>query len=227
MTSVYQWQPDCFPPSAAAPEVCRGDAPSAGHRWQAVWASDWRTGKSPEDEEARKSMERLRLACSRYIVAMAVRRLLMETGSVTDRGCTSPLYSRVRRAMRRRDPSIRAHSRTDPESENGCGHVHDRAAAYGTELFWEFLWGDPRQIYDRDNDHKRTFLDMRELRIAYRRFGIRHEIIRRVPQKWEELTPAQFLLVSQLYLQGNRRTILPEGVLFPAVRGRFRHLLQL
>ena len=31
-------------------------------------------------------MERLRLACSRYIVAMAVRRLLMETGSVTDRG---------------------------------------------------------------------------------------------------------------------------------------------
>ena len=58
----------------------------------------------PEDEEARKSMERLRLACSRYIVAMAVRRLLMETGSVTDRGCTSPLYSRVRRAMRRRDP---------------------------------------------------------------------------------------------------------------------------
>lgn len=42
---------------------------------------------------------------------------------------------------------------------------------------------------------------MRELRIAYRRFGIRHEIIRRVPQKWEELTPAQFLLVSRLYLQ--------------------------
>ena len=42
---------------------------------------------------------------------------------------------------------------------------------------------------------------MRELRITYRRFGIRHEIIRRVPQKWEELTPAQFLLVSRLYLQ--------------------------
>lgn len=42
---------------------------------------------------------------------------------------------------------------------------------------------------------------MRELRIAYRRFGIRHEIIHRVPQKWEELTPAQFLLVSRLYLQ--------------------------
>ncbi len=68
---------------------------------------------------------------------------------------------------------------------------------------------------------------MRELRIAYRRFGIRHEIIRRIPQKWEELTPAQFLLVSRLYPLGNRRTILPEGVLFPAVRGRFRHLLQL
>lgn len=42
---------------------------------------------------------------------------------------------------------------------------------------------------------------MRELRIAYRRFGIHHEIILRVPQKWEELTPTQFLLVSRLYLQ--------------------------
>ena len=42
---------------------------------------------------------------------------------------------------------------------------------------------------------------MRELRITYRRLGVRHEIIRRVPQKWEELTPAQFLLVSRLYLQ--------------------------
>lgn len=42
---------------------------------------------------------------------------------------------------------------------------------------------------------------MKELRIAYRSFGIRHEIIRLVPEKWEELTPVQFLLVSRLYLQ--------------------------
>ena len=37
---------------------------------------------------------------------------------------------------------------------------------------------------------------MRELRIAYRKFGIRHEIIRRVPQKWEELTPADYLMAD-------------------------------
>lgn len=42
---------------------------------------------------------------------------------------------------------------------------------------------------------------MRELRITYRSFGIRHEVIRWVPMKWEELTPSQFLLVSRLYLQ--------------------------
>ena len=42
---------------------------------------------------------------------------------------------------------------------------------------------------------------MRELRITYRRLGVRHEIIRQIPQKWEELTPTQFLLVSRLYLQ--------------------------
>ena len=42
---------------------------------------------------------------------------------------------------------------------------------------------------------------MRELRMAYRSFGVRREIICRVPQKWEELTPSQFLLVSRFYLQ--------------------------
>lgn len=42
---------------------------------------------------------------------------------------------------------------------------------------------------------------MRELRIIYHSFGVRHKIIRQVPQKWEELTPAQFLLVARLYLQ--------------------------
>lgn len=42
---------------------------------------------------------------------------------------------------------------------------------------------------------------MKELRIEYRTFGIRREMTCPVPQKWEELTPEQFLLVSQLYLQ--------------------------
>ena len=42
---------------------------------------------------------------------------------------------------------------------------------------------------------------MRQLRIVYRSFGVRREVIRQVPQKWEELTPDQFLLVSRFYLQ--------------------------
>ncbi len=60
---------------------------------------------------------------------------------------------------------------------------------------------------------------MRELRIAYRSFGVRHEITRQVPQKWEEMTPEQFLLVSRLYLQEMDEPVflkefysLPSGV---------------
>ena len=61
---------------------------------------------------------------------------------------------------------------------------------------------------------------MRELRIAYRSFGVRREVIRRVPQKWEELTPSQFLLVSRFYLQETDESSflkefypLPSGVI--------------
>ena len=60
---------------------------------------------------------------------------------------------------------------------------------------------------------------MRELRIAYRSFGVRREVIRRIPQKWEELTPDQFLLVSRFYLQESDESSflkefysLPSGV---------------
>ncbi|ADV44380.1 hypothetical protein [Bacteroides helcogenes] len=42
---------------------------------------------------------------------------------------------------------------------------------------------------------------MKHLRISYRNFCIRHEIIRLVPQTWAELSPCQFLLVSRFYLQ--------------------------
>lgn len=42
---------------------------------------------------------------------------------------------------------------------------------------------------------------MKELRIEYCSLGIRREVTYPVPEKWEELTPEQFLLVSQLYLQ--------------------------
>lgn len=42
---------------------------------------------------------------------------------------------------------------------------------------------------------------MREIRITYRSFGVRHELVRHIPQQWEELAPQQFLLVAQLYLQ--------------------------
>lgn len=112
----------------------------------------------PEDEEARKSVERLRLSCSRYIVAMAVRRLLMETGSVTDRGL---YFTAVQ-------PGEKGNEEKRPvDTERIAVQIQNLKAdadMYMTVLlrtvrscFENFYEGDPRQIYDRDNDHKRTF----------------------------------------------------------------------
>lgn len=42
---------------------------------------------------------------------------------------------------------------------------------------------------------------MKQLRISYKKMGIRREIIRQVPSNWDELTVAQFLLVARLYTQ--------------------------
>ena len=103
-------------------------------------------------------MERLRLACSRYIVAMAVRRLLMETGSVTDRGL---YFTAVQ-------PGEKGNEEKRPvDTERIAVQIQNLKAdadMYMTVLlrtvrscFENFYEGDPRQIYDRDNDHKRTF----------------------------------------------------------------------
>lgn len=42
---------------------------------------------------------------------------------------------------------------------------------------------------------------MKQLRISYKKMGIRLEIIRQVPGNWDELTVSQFLLVARLYTQ--------------------------
>ncbi len=61
---------------------------------------------------------------------------------------------------------------------------------------------------------------MKELRIEYRSFGIRREVICPVPQTWEELTPKQFLLVSRLYLQEiNESSFLKKFYSLPSEAG--------
>ena len=122
----------------------------------------------PEDEEARKSMERLRLACSRYIVGGGGGGggvgggggggLRMETGSVTDRGL---YFTAVQ-------PGEKGNEEKRPvDTERIAVQIQNLktdADMYMTVLlrtvrscFENFYEGDPRQIYDRDNDHKRTF----------------------------------------------------------------------
>lgn len=112
----------------------------------------------PEEEQAKKDVERLRLACARYIAAMAVRRLLMETGSITDRGL---YFTSIQ-------PGEKGNEQTKPVGTDRIAvqiqNLKSDADMYMTALlrtvrnrFEEFYAGDHRQAYRRDNDHKRTF----------------------------------------------------------------------
>lgn len=112
----------------------------------------------PEDEEQQKNVERLRLACSRYISTMAVRRLLMETGSITDRGLYFTTIRSGEKGNEQKEPVDT--KRIAVQIQN----LKVDADMYMTALlrtirnyFNDFYQGDPRQIFDRDNDCKRTF----------------------------------------------------------------------
>ena len=60
----------------------------------------------------------------------------METGSVTDRGSVLTAVQPGEKGNEEKRPVDTERIAVQiPESETGCGHVHDRAAAYGTELF--------------------------------------------------------------------------------------------
>lgn len=112
----------------------------------------------PQDESQQKEIEQLRLACARYIVTMAVRRLMMETGSLTDRG----LYFTATQA------SDKGNERKEPVSDDRIAvqiqNLKADADTYLTALlrivrnsFSDFYEGSPQRVFNRDNDHKPTF----------------------------------------------------------------------
>lgn len=112
----------------------------------------------PTDETEQKNVERLRAACARYMAAMAVRRLLMETGSITDRGL---YFSSVQ-------PGEKGNEETKPvDAERIAVQIQNLKAdadMYMTALlrvartgFRDCYEGDPRQAFNRDNTGKKTF----------------------------------------------------------------------
>ena len=111
-----------------------------------------------EDDGRRKDVERLRLACSRYIVAMAVRRLLMETGSITDRGLYFTTVQPGEKGNEERKPVDAERVAVQIQNLKADADMYMTALLRAARCYFSELYaGDPRRIFDRDNNHKRTF----------------------------------------------------------------------
>lgn len=113
---------------------------------------------TPNDVELCRNVERLRISCARYIVAMAVRRLLMETGSITDRGLYFTTVQPGEKGNERREPVEAERIAVQIQNLKADADMYMTALLrIVNECFSEFYVGDPRRIFDRDNDHKHTF----------------------------------------------------------------------
>lgn len=111
-----------------------------------------------EDKETQKKVERLRLACARYIVAMAVRRLLMETGSITDRGLYFTTVKSDEKGNEQKEPVDTKRIAIQIQNLKGDADMYMTALLrIARSYFADYYAGDPRRIFDRDNDRKRTF----------------------------------------------------------------------
>lgn len=112
----------------------------------------------PEDEAASKGVERLRLDCARYISTMAVRRLLMETGSITDRGLYFTAIQPGEKGNEEKKPVDAERIAVQIQNLKADADMYMTALLRTVrDRFGAFYQGDPRRAFDRDNNHKRTF----------------------------------------------------------------------
>lgn len=111
-----------------------------------------------EDEDTRRNVERLRLACARYIVAMSVRRLLMETGSITDRGLYFTTVQPGEKGNEEKSPVDTERIAVQIQNLKADADMYMTTLLRTTRNYFEdFYQGDPRRIFDWDNDQRRTF----------------------------------------------------------------------
>lgn len=114
--------------------------------------------KLPDDETERLKIEELRVKAGKVVIMQAVKRLMTETGSLTDRG----LYFTSIQANKNSDDIEKPVS--DERLSLQLNQAESDAQAYMTQLmkyvrraFPELYAGNPQRVYDRDNDNKSTF----------------------------------------------------------------------
>ncbi|KAA6336228.1 hypothetical protein EZS27_015614 [termite gut metagenome] len=111
-----------------------------------------------EDEIQRAKTEELRIRSGRVIIMEAVRRLLMETGSLTDRGLYfTSIHSGAQTDENEAPVEIERLSSQVRGAETDREVYLTSLMKYVRQAFADWYEGNPQKVFDRNNDHKRTF----------------------------------------------------------------------
>ena len=112
----------------------------------------------PAEEADKKHIEMLRQACANYIVVMAARRMMMETGSLTDRGLYFSTIEAGEKGNEKIQPLGTDRIAIQIQNLKADADMYMGALQRVVNLYFpQFNAGNPQRVFDRDNDHKKTF----------------------------------------------------------------------
>jgi hypothetical protein len=110
------------------------------------------------DQTEKAKTEELRIRCARVIIMEAVHRLLMETGSLTDRGLYfSSIHSGADNDENEKPVEVERLSVQVRGAETDREVYLTSLMRYVRQAFPDWYGGNPQKVFDRNNDHKRTF----------------------------------------------------------------------
>lgn len=116
-----------------------------------IWLAD-------ADNKDNADTEHLRLLCARYIVSLAVKRLLTETGSITDRGLYFTTIQQGKNGNEIKEPvdmdrlSVMVQNLT-----NDADMYRDALSRFIRIKYPDYYVGHPSEALKRDNDNKKSF----------------------------------------------------------------------
>ncbi len=114
--------------------------------------------KMPEDELLCSQVNELRLKCGKVIIMNAVKRLMMETGSLTDRGLYFHSIQANQHGERNEEPvDGNSLSMQLSQAESDIQAFTKNLMSFIRNTFPDYYKGDPLRVFDRENDNKTTF----------------------------------------------------------------------
>lgn len=116
-----------------------------------TWLAD---SKNNDD----KDIEQLRLSCAKYIIALAVKRLLAETGSITDRGLYFTTVQQGKNGNEIKEP-VEMERLSVMVQNLACDAkmYRDALSRYIRAKYPDYYVGSPSAVFNRDNDNKNSF----------------------------------------------------------------------